>query len=347
MKTNRTAFTIPAAALLLLAFSMSALIAAEPREPVRLIFDTDMGNDVDDAMALAVIHALETRGQVKLLAVTLTKDHPLAAEFVDAINTFYGRGDIPIGAVRNGAARDQGKFIGLAAEKRDGRQRFPHDLAGGEKVPEATALLRDVLAAQPDGSVIIAQVGFSTNLARLLASGPDSHSPLSGAELVRRKVKLLSMMAGSFRPIGGRTRHLEYNVVEDIPSAKKVIDHWPAPIVISGFEIGIAIRYPHESIDRDYAYVPDHPITAAYRAYCAPGEDRPTWDLTSVLHAALPDAGYFALSPPGRIIVRDDGYTLFEETKDGAHRYLIAEDPHIVRTREALVQLSSQPPGGE
>ena len=32
-------------------------------EPVRLIFDTDIGNDVDDALALAVIHALQSRGE--------------------------------------------------------------------------------------------------------------------------------------------------------------------------------------------------------------------------------------------------------------------------------------------
>ena len=41
-------------------------------EPVRIIFDTDMGNDIDDALALAVLHAFESRGEAKLLAVTLT-----------------------------------------------------------------------------------------------------------------------------------------------------------------------------------------------------------------------------------------------------------------------------------
>jgi hypothetical protein len=74
-------------------------------DPVRLIFDTDIGNDVDDVLALGMIHALESRGQCQLLAVTITKDHPWAAEFVDAVNTFYGRGDIPIGIVRAAASR--------------------------------------------------------------------------------------------------------------------------------------------------------------------------------------------------------------------------------------------------
>ncbi|MFN9464696.1 MAG: nucleoside hydrolase, partial [Planctomycetota bacterium] len=69
--------------------------------PVKLIFDTDMGNDCDDALALAMIHALESRGECQLLAVTITKDHELAAPFVDCVNTFYGRGSIPIGVCRN------------------------------------------------------------------------------------------------------------------------------------------------------------------------------------------------------------------------------------------------------
>ena len=66
-------------------------------EPVRLILDTDMGNDVDDALALAIIHALQNRGEVQLLAVTITKDNRDAAPFIDLVNTFYGRPDIPIG----------------------------------------------------------------------------------------------------------------------------------------------------------------------------------------------------------------------------------------------------------
>ena len=50
---------------------------------------------------------------------------------------------------------------------------------------------------------MIAQVGFSTNLARLLESPADRSSPLTGHELVERKVKLLSLMAGAFQPIDG------------------------------------------------------------------------------------------------------------------------------------------------
>ena len=61
------------------------LCATIQAEPTKLIFDTDMGNDIDDAMALAIIHQLERRGAVDLLAVTSTKDHPLSAAFIPAM----------------------------------------------------------------------------------------------------------------------------------------------------------------------------------------------------------------------------------------------------------------------
>ena len=60
-------------------------------QSVPVIFDTDMGNDVDDALALAMLHALESRGECRLIGVTITKDNPWAAPYVDLVNTFYGR----------------------------------------------------------------------------------------------------------------------------------------------------------------------------------------------------------------------------------------------------------------
>ena len=35
-------------------------------------------------------------------------------------------------------------------------------------------------------------------------------------------------------------------------------------MVFSGFEIGIALPYPATSIERDYGYVPHHPLAEAY-----------------------------------------------------------------------------------
>ncbi len=312
-------------------------------EPVKLIFDTDIGNDVDDALAMGLIHALQSRGQCELLAVTITKDQPLAAEFVDAINTFYGRGDIPIGMARSGVTPEEGKFLPLARVRDNGQLRFPHDLEG-DKTPEATGLLRQVLSQQPDHSVSIVQVGFSTNLARLLASAPDKVSPLSGVELVRQKVNLLSIMAGHFRPGQGGDTFEEYNVKMDVGSCQQLMRNWPTPIVFSGFEIGIAVPYPAVSIERDYRYVPHHPLPEAYCLYEPPPHNRPTWDLTSVLYAVFPDRGFFGLSPTGSVAVSDKGTTKFTADEKGNCRYLTMDAQQVTRVIEALTQLCSEPP---
>lgn len=315
----------------------------EPKAPVPLIYDTDMGNDVDDGFALGVIHALQSRGECELLAVTVTKDHELAAPFVDVLNTFYGRGDVPIGVVRDGAEPKQGKFLGLASEEKDGAMRYPHDLHSGNAAPEATELLRKVLAGQADHSVVIAQVGFSTNLARLLDTPPDAHSPLNGRDLAAQKVKVLSVMAGAFEPHNGKP-HPEYNVVLDIPAAQKLAKDWPTPIVYSGFEIGIKTRLPLEGIRDDYNYVPDHPMKAAYTLYNNVYSDQPSWDLTSVLWAVRPDRGYFGLSESGVVTYDPEGFTHWQEDAAGKHRYLTVDEKQIERVKEILILLASEPP---
>jgi inosine-uridine nucleoside N-ribohydrolase len=328
----------------------TALHCARAEEaPVPLIFDTDMGNDCDDALALAMIHALQSRKECELLAVTITKDHELAAPFVDCLNTFYGRGNIPIGVCRNsGKTPDAGKYNQVSKITDNGKLRFEHDLLSGNNAPTAVEVLRRTLAQAQDASVVVVQVGFSTNLANLLASPADAIAPLSGRELFAKKVKLVSIMAGAFAPIpndqGVLGEHREYNVAEDIPSIKKLVELCDVPILWSGFEIGLNLTYPHQSILQDYRYVPHHPVAEAYIAYIPPPHDRPTWDLTSVLAAVRPDRGYFELSNPGTVTISDDAISRFAENPQGKHRYLILKPATAERTREALVQLSSQPP---
>src|SRR5438270_4007607 len=143
------------------------LTAAAWAQPTPVIFDTDMGNDVDDALALAMLHALESRGECRLLGVTVTKDNPWAPVYVDLVNTFYGRGQIPVGMVKGGVTPESSRMIQAPSmrQRPDGTLLYPRRLADGAEAVEAGALLRRLLAAEKDGSVVIVQVGFSTNLA--------------------------------------------------------------------------------------------------------------------------------------------------------------------------------------
>ena len=345
-KENRTPASISRIAsrrfacwMVALSIVMSA--CAGTAVPVRIIFDTDIGNDVDDVLALSVLHAFQSRDECELLAVTITKPDELAGPFVDAVNTFYGRPNIPIGFTHAGLKNEPSKFLPLA-ETKDGRKlRYPHRLKRSSDAPEATALLRQVLSRQPDRSVVLIQVGYFSNFAALLDTPGDAASPLAGRALVEQKVNLLSVMAGSFKT----NRHdLEYNVVQDLPASKRLVQNWPTPIVWSGFEIGIAVPYPAVSIERDFGYLPHHPAAEAYCLYNPPPHERPTWDLTSVLYAVRPDRGYFGLSSPGQVTVEVDGFTRFTPTPEGRDRFLTLNDIQAARVKEALVQLASQPP---
>ena len=318
-----------------LALTVAASLAAAGAwaQAVPVIFDTDMGNDVDDALALAMLHALESRGECRLLGVTVTKDNPWAAVYVDLVNTFYGRGRIPVGMVKGGVTPEGSPMIQTPAERRraDGTLVYPRRLASGAEAPEAVGLLRRLLAAAQDGSVVIVQVGFSTNLARLLDAPADM-------ELVKRKVKLLSVMAGNFvepKP--------EFNVQQDTASARKLFDRWPGEIVASGYEIGDAMKFPAARIEKDFAWAPDHPVVDAYRAFMKMPYDRQTWDLTAVLYAVRPGGGYFELSAPGRITADDAGRTSFRAEAAGRHRYLVLPELLRARTLECMVELASQP----
>ena len=310
----------------------------------RVIFDTDITGDCDDVLALAMCHTLADRDACSLLAVTISKDNPLTGPFMDAVNTFYGRPDLPIGVTRDPEAqRRQSRYLSVVETGA-----YPHDLRSNDKAEEAVTLLRRVLAAEVDGSVTIISVGTATNLAGLLCSAPDTASPLAGPELVRRKVALLGIMAGSFADPPGGKPHLEANVINHVAAMRFVAETWPdeVPVHWSGFEIGMAIPYPRASIAHDYGYASRHIVREAYLAHSGPAHDRPCWDQSSVLDAVFPARGYFSLSQPGRVAFDPDGRTRFTLAADGQgrDRHLVLEAGQVARALEAIVQLSSQPP---
>jgi inosine-uridine nucleoside N-ribohydrolase len=289
-----------------------------------VIFDTDIGNDVDDCLALAILHSLEARGEIQIAAVTITKDNPWAARLASAIDIYYGRPNIPIGKVHDGQTKDDG-YLKKAIEA--GHYKY------NETSLDAVAVLTKALQNSPDGSVVVIQVGFSTNLAHLLDSAP-------GRDLVAKKVKRLVVMAGDFSP----KHNPEYNVKTDVPAAQKVASQWPTPIYWSGFEVGSTIKYPAKSIEHDFGAVGTNPVADSYRNYMPMPYDRETWDLTATLYAVRPDDGYFGVSPAGTVTVDGEGKTFFQETASGQQHVLSVNDIQRARILEAFLWLCTQPP---
>ena len=326
---------------MLYAMLLSVLLAAQtapdpvPQEvPVSIIFDTDMGPDFDDAGALAVLHALADSGEARILATISSNQHPTTVPAIDAINTYFGRPDLPIGILRSGGVNDTAEN-GWAARLAEA---FPHDQTA-EDVPDAVTLYRHILAEQPDTSVVVVTVGFLTNLRNLLASEPDSISDLGGRELVAQKVKRLVAMAGAFPE--GR----EFNIYRDAVAGQEALAAWPTPILFSGFEIGEAIMTGNRLVREGNA---ESPVHAAYeynlRTYADEplAEGRHSWDQTAVLAAVRGPAPYFS-AVPGRIAVAGDGSNTWTDAQGGSHAYLVQEAP-VEETARVIEDLMMHTP---
>lgn len=290
-------------------------------EPLKVIFETDMGNDIDDALALDMLHKYMDHDVVDLLAVGVNKTGYGPVEYVSLMNQWYGHSDIPVGKITEGIEYNypESNFAAKVSEMKDesGAPLFRTGFDSKSGLLETPVLYRKVLAGVPDKSVTLISVGYSTNLVRLMESAPDEYSDMTGMELIAKKVKLLSVMAGDFR--SGASA--EFNVIQDIPSARMIFEEWPTPVVASPFDVGIQICYPAKSIENDFTWAESHPLVEGYKAWGSMPYDRPTWDLTSVLYAVEGDS-WFTVSPQGKIEVEDDGRTIFTPCPDGDRRYL-------------------------
>ena len=299
------------------------------RQAVSIILDTDIGPDYDDVGAIAVLHALADRGEAKPLAVISSNKNELTVPCIDILNTFFGRPELLTGAPKNKAA-DLGAFQKWP-EMLVGK--YPHKIQKSSDAPDAVETYRKILAKQPDQSVTIVTVGFLTNLSNLLDSPADQISPLTGEILVRRKVRQLVSMAGSFP--SGR----EYNVHIDSLASEKVFSMWPTQIIFSGVEIGKQIKTGLRIIGNDKLNSPVKDVYAmAMPMAKGDAEGRMSWDQTAVLVAIRGNLPYFGLKR-GKIII-EGGNNKWQDDPMGPHAYLTESMPfpQITMLIEALMQ---------
>ncbi len=302
---------LPNTVLSLILAAIGAHVAdAQPSEPVRLIFDTDMMGDVDDVGAVAVLHALADNGEAEILAMGLSGKNPWSPLCLDSLNSYFRRPGIPIGVVKGTAFDRKSRYAETIAKE------FPRRLQSADDAPDAAALYRKVLATQADGSVVMISVGQLTNFRNLLKTGPDRHSDLDGTELVKRKVKAWVCMGGKIPE--GR----EANLVHDGPAAAYAIEHWPTPIVFSGWEIGQEIM-TGAGMRKAPAGTP---VRRGYELFNGL-TDRQSWDQTAVLYAVRCLCGeqndYWDVVRKGYLHVNQDGSNIWKESPDKDHAYLV------------------------
>ena len=300
----------------------------------KIIFDTDIGGDCDDAGALAIIHSAVNNRLAELLAVTVSTRDPWAPACADAINKYYGNA-VPVGLCAKAPQGDPTMAEFLERYGKHIAENFDNEylprpaecaMCGGGKQPEdAVSLLRRTLAESSGEKITLVVVGSCLNLASLIESEGDGASTLTGLELIEAKVDKVVLMGGLF----AENATPEYNIKTDIPSAKTVFEKCRVPIVISHFDVGLRVMSGARLIEE----APENPAAESYRFHV--GGKRHSWDPIAAFYAVYGCGGVFSDVRRGRVTVLDDGVTLFAEG-EGSHILIDCRECDFLRAEEML-----------
>ncbi len=289
------------------------LLSLPSSAQTRVILDADIDSDVDDVQALAMLHAYQRQGVANMLGVVVTSDDSASFSCTDAIDTFYGQPDLPIGFLKKQEKlRHFSKYTQRVAEE------FPHDLTQLEQTTESAQLYRKLLAESPDHSVVIVTIGHLTSLMNLLRSPGDQISPLSGQELVQKKVKKWLCMGGQY-PEGKEANFYR----PDPASTVYCLENWTQEVVFCGWEVGNKILTGGAYLKSKLPKA--NPVYRAYQLYNN-FAGRPAWDQVAVLLLdENASSEYFDFVRDGFVSVAADGSNVWKPGEKAAgkqHAYV-------------------------
>ena len=302
--------------------------AAKP--PVGISFDFSL-EGIDSVLAIALLRGLTGKNDARLTSLSVAESDLNAARAVDAEERFYFSPSPfftppPIGMPARGPKAAGGPMVDALLTKHKPAITSVNDTA----IPEA--LIRNALTAQYDGNAAIVLSGPATNLSRML--------DLPGArELAAAKVRVLAIAAGTY-PAGGADPFF----TRDAAAMRRVLAEWPTPILFCGRELAAAYRYPAASVEKDFGYVPNHPVRDAYIAAGSMPYDATTHAMAAILNIARAKEDYFRLSGPGTVTVSQDGHAAFKPSADGRHHYLIADESRKADVIAAYAEIVSAKP---
>lgn len=296
----------------------------------KIIFDTDIGGDCDDVVALDLLLSAERTGDCELLGVTYSSDNEYAPAMIYAILKQHGRHKLPIGKAYfpTGTKKHADNYSKPVADA------FPDENAPTyENTPSAVSVLRRLIVE--NGHVTLVVTGFLTNIAALIKSEPDDISPLSGAELMREYVDEIALMACNFSHMNGinpMPQALvgdnlnpvpEYNIVCDLEAAKYTFENCPSTIVCSPFELGFKMISGKPLCEYGAGKLPDSLALKAFGAV----DGRDSWDPATALYGVYGTQSNFYRSAAGKITIDDGGISHFDTLHGGKHYILECRAP--------------------
>jgi purine nucleosidase len=186
---------------------------------MKIILDTDIGTDIDDAYALAF--AVRHR-DIDVKAVTTVHAYPVErAQLVEHLLTLAGRPEIPVRAgwslpIHPLDHEQQQAYLA----RRPNHTQVASGTGARFRAGEAVSLILETVD-QYAGDIALVTIGPLTNIAAALAADPG----------LPRKVTCIAMMAGELN-----RNHLEYNVRLD-PRAADMVFRCGARMFVATWEI--------------------------------------------------------------------------------------------------------------
>ena len=297
------------------------------KPPVGIVFDADLGNNIDDALALALLYGFQGKNEERVISVSTTKSSLKAAIFADILVRFYTgepnafAGVTPIGLSLSGAMAADTPLLDAVT----GKPQYPRSIVKMNDTADPLALIRNALSAQFDQNAIVVLTGPATNLDAMLAI-PGSK------QLVAQKVRYLVVGADA-------------QLLVDLPALQRLLAEWPTEIVFAGAELGDALPFPAASLEKDFAWSTAHPVVDGYRAYRPMPYDAPAVAMAAALYAVRPQENYFKISAAGTASAGASGLQL-APASGGKHRMLEFDPAQKDRILQIYAETASTKPVG-
>jgi inosine-uridine nucleoside N-ribohydrolase len=229
-------------------FALAAPLSAAPvRRPIPIVVDTDIGTDIDDAFALALVMKCP---ELHLLGVTTVSGDAvararLAAKFLAVAGGRWAR--IPVYAGASSAPQPLGQARWAAGFS------GPTFHSSG-----AVRFLRETIERHP-GKVTVVAIAQLTNIADLLQGDPA----------IARDIPRIALMGGAIA-MGyggpGSAPQPEWNIRSDIAAAQVVFASG-IPLIVAPLDLGPAEKLDRSQCERIYAR--DGAVGAALRSLVA------------------------------------------------------------------------------
>jgi len=302
--------------VLFLIFVMLFIIPIRIYSTEKIIIDTDMGADCDDAGALAVAFELEREGKIEILGIIASSKDKYSIGAIDAIATYYGRGTDSLYGANH--TIDIGCGDGLRYDGKNGysddlandTNRYGHNIVTKAEVVSMRDKYYSILSSQPDHSVTIVVIGHTGGLYSILRNPNDR-------VMFREKVKKVCFMTYT-----GSTWIVDYNFGSHnaFPYTKFVLDTLNSLDVNCYFGChGSHLVYTGSKLRSKYTI--DNPVKRAYDIILGNVPERPSWDQLVVLFAAFGDNEWFKIESFGKLEYNSSGQTRWNLTTNKSNHY--------------------------